>query len=212
MNFFPGFNLKYSSIKNAEDLCNEGNVFFLHHSSTLSCANANHRAGSQLKIGIKMFWDYLTKIKDRSNSICIGSDFLGIFFWTWPLINAVQSVFRWWQDVLLQLPVAFLNVVFIAQPRLPELVPQQLQQRLWSQPLLNRLFTLWKTSFTGKTYRFQGFQTNFLRFYDIFGDLSDLNRSFWQHIRPKLRFKIRKGPISDLGPTDQTRVAALNKV
>ena len=100
-------------------------------------------------------------------------------------------------------------LVFIAQPRLPELVPQQLQQRLWSQPLLNRLFTLWKTSFTGKTYRFQGFQTNFLRFYDIFGDLSDLNRSFWQHIRPKLRFKIRKGPISDLGPTDQTRVAAL---
>ena len=86
----------------------------------------------------------------------------------------------------------------------------QLQQRLWSQPLLNRLFTLWKTSFTGKTYRFQGFQTNFLRFYDIFGDLSDLNRSFWQHIRPKLRFKIRKGPISDLGPTDQTRVAALH--
>ena len=36
-------------------------------------------------------------------------------------------------------------------------------------------------------------------------------KSFWQHIRPKLRFKIGKGPIADLGPTDQTRVAALAK-
>ena len=60
----------------------KGMFFFLHHSRTLSCDNANHRAGSQLKLGIKMFRDYLTKIGElvRNASISCGFVTFFIFF------------------------------------------------------------------------------------------------------------------------------------